>query len=502
MHPLKAELYDLSRKNTKILDFLQDSSLDGLFYWNLENPGEDWVSNRFWQLLGYDPQVMNAEVVDWSAHIFPEDFERINKNVAKQKNDPTVPFDQVTRYYHRDGRTIWAKSKGILLPDRSGNYTRLLIASVDVTNEKTNALLLNKVQDITQIGTWEVDLVNDSIYWDSHTRAIHETSMDYSPKVAEAINFYKEGTSRETIRYLFNRAVTKGESFDTELQLKTAKGNFVWVRSVGQPEMSGGRCIRVYGVFQDINERKLNESKLINYSILQSKAKDMEQFAYIASHDLREPLLTIKGFLDVINEEYAEDLPVEMKEYLEIIRGGAERMDVLIKGLLDYSRLSKLKKLQFIDLDHLLAEVITDLHAILAPIDVSINYDNLPQIYGYPLELKIVFQNLISNSVKYRRPAVPLHIYVNCETLNDGWQISVKDNGIGIAEKDLETIFNLFRQLHNRGAYSGTGIGLANCQKIIELHNGRIWATSQLGEGSAFHFTIKTAVPAKPEAGS
>lgn len=495
MNPLRAELYDLSRKSTKILEFLQKTSLDGLIYWNLEEPTSSWASDNFWKLLGYEPTEMNERIIDWDKIIFPEDYAKIRENINRQLIDPTLPLNLTTRYFHCDGQVVWTRSRGILLPDAAEKNNRFLIATEDITGEKSSKELLAKVQDIIQIGTWEVDMVSNRLYWDHHTRVIHEVAPDFVPNLDEAINFYKEGTSRQTIERLFERAVTKGKSFDTELQLITAKGNSVWVRSIAQAEMRDGQCIRVFGFFQNIENRKANETKLINYSILESKAKDMEQFAYVASHDLREPLLTIKGFLDVIQEDFAQDLPTEMKEYLGIIRSGAERMDVLIKGLLDYSRLSKIKKLQPVNLDTLLTEVLTDLHSILSPIDVSINYDNLPSIYGYPLELKILFQNLISNSVKYRRPAVPLHIQIKCEDLSDGWKISVRDNGIGIAAKDLEAIFKLFRQLHSRSVYSGTGIGLANCQKIVELHGGQIWATSELGKGSVFHFTIKTGSP-------
>ncbi|OAV44605.1 PAS domain-containing protein [Lewinella sp. 4G2] len=492
MNYLKKELYELIKTDDAIFDFLQNSSLDGLWYWDLENREQEWMNARFWETLGYDPAEMPHLASAWQGIINQEDLAGAIERVGQHLADPSVPYDQVVRYRHKDGHTVFIRCRGMAIRDENGQPTRLLGAHIDITQEKEKEILLARSQEAARIGTWSVDLVSNTIMWDDMTKAIHQVEPDYVPQLDEALSFYKDGTSRETITALFQRAVEKGESYDTELELVTRNGNEIWVRAMGHAEMANGECVRVYGIFQDINLRRRNEERVLNYSILEAKSKEMEQFAYIASHDLREPLLTIQGYLEVIQEDHIGEVSDQVKEYMETISNAATRMDQLIKGLLDYSRLSKIKQLQLVDLKKTVDAVMEDLQSITKGINVKVTYTDLPEVMGYPLELKVLLQNLIGNAIKYRQSAEDVQIEITCSDLAKGWEIKVADNGIGIAEKNLQQIFKLFRQLHNTGTYTGSGIGLANCQKIAELHGGRIWATSKLGVGSQFHFTILT----------
>ncbi|NJC26361.1 sensor histidine kinase [Neolewinella antarctica] len=491
MHYLQREFAERTKSGGTVLGLLQSSALDGLWYLDLEDRAQEWRNNQFWRALGYDPAVLPLLPTGpglTNADDQAESTRRIDAHLA----DPGTPYDQVLRYRHQDGRTVHLRRRGAVLRDDKGNATRMLGTHTDVTHERETEALLKSSQQAARIGTWSVDLRGGSIHWDEMTKEIHQVSADFVPQLSEAMNFYKAGTSRETIARLFDRAVREGESFDTELQLVTAEGNDIWVRSIGQPEMKDGECIRVHGIFQDINLRRREEERVINYSILDAKSKEMEQFAYIASHDLREPLLTIEGFLEVIREDFAETLPVEVMSYMRTITGATKRMDELIKGLLDYSRLSAIKQLQEVNLKELFEIVMTDLNSAMSGVNIEFSYTDLPLVMGYPLELKVLFQNLVGNAIKYRRVDERLMISATCADTELGWQINIKDNGIGIAQKDLTTIFKLYRQLHGKGKYTGNGIGLANCMKIVELHGGDIWVESELGQGSTFHFTILT----------
>lgn len=492
MHYLKKELYQRIKSDDKIFEFIQTSALDGIWYWDLTNKEQEWMNPQFWHTLGYDPAEMPHLASAWQSIINPEDLQVAIERVGQHIADPSKPYDQIVRYTHKNGNTVWIKCRGIAVRDENGVATRLLGAHIDVTAEKEKEMLLERSQTIAKIGRWEVDILNETIFWDERTRMIHEVAEDYRPKLNEAINFYKEGRSRDTITNLFNEAVENGTPFDVELQLTTATGQDIWVRSIGQAEMVNGKCRRVFGVFQDIDARKRNELRLLNYSILEAKAKEMEQFAYIASHDLREPLLTIRGYLDVIREDFGKSLPEEVTGYLKTISAATDRMDELMKGLLDYSRLSQVKKLQKVEVTKMLDEVMADLDNSISREKAVIDYAGLPAIYGYPLELKLLFQNLISNAIRYRREGVAPHIKLAFATIDGGWKFTVKDNGIGIQESQLNTIFGLYRQLHDKGKSDGYGIGLANCKKIVELHGGEIWTTSTPGEGSVFHFTLMT----------
>ena len=496
MHYLQQELYDRIKSDDKIFDFLQQSALDGMWYWDLTDQDQEWMNGEFWTTLGYDPAAKPHLASAWMDIIHPDDLQAAIQQAGAHCADPNVPYDQVVRYTHADGHTVWIRCRGLAIRDENGVPIRMLGAHVDITREKEKEQLLEQSQEIARIGTWEVDLRKQLVHWNELTKAIHEVPSDYVPDLASGINFYKEGNSRRIITEEFQRAVDEGVPFDVELQIITAKGREIWVRAIGKPEYRDGECTRVYGVFQDVDERKRGEERLLNYSILEAKATEMEQFAYAASHDLREPLLTIKGFTDVITEDYADQLPAEVNDHLGTIARAARRMEDLIQGLLDYSRLSTLKQWQKVDLNGIIGQIVEDLSGSLTNTDTSISYTNLPSVSGYPLELKLLFQNLLSNAIKYRRPDVPLRVEITCADEPDHWRITVTDNGIGITPENLEVIFQLFRTLNHRDDYGGSGIGLANARKVVELHGGRIWAESTPGEGTAINFTLSKEIGA------
>lgn len=247
------------------------------------------------------------------------------------------------------------------------------------------------------------------------------------------------------------------------------------------------------GVATDITERKAYEQKLRNYSILEAKSKEMEQFAYVTSHDLREPLLTIKSFVQLLVEDYGEHLQGEEARFItnSIIRAAA-RMEAVIQGLLDYSRLSRIKQLQPVDCNQVMQDVKADLNALINNNQATVQVSELPTLNAYPLELKLLLQNLVNNAIKFRKKDVAPVVQVHATPVEGGWQFCITDNGIGIEEKHRQKIFSMFQRLHSREEYEGTGIGLAQCKKIAELHNGQIWVESEPGSYSRFCFTILT----------
>jgi light-regulated signal transduction histidine kinase (bacteriophytochrome) len=217
----------------------------------------------------------------------------------------------------------------------------------------------------------------------------------------------------------------------------------------------------------------------------------MEQFAYITSHDLREPLLTIKNYITLLKEEYGNTFDQDANKYTTAIAQAANRMDELIKGLLDYSLLSIVKKPKRVDTNLILSVVLADLDSLITSQGAKIIVHKLPVLKAYPLELKLLFQNLISNAIKFVRNGVSPVIEITSKKISEGWLFSFMDNGIGIDENDKQKIFNMFQRLHNKNKYEGTGIGLAHCKKIAEMHNGNIWVESVLGKTSTFYFTIR-----------
>ena len=217
--------------------------------------------------------------------------------------------------------------------------------------------------------------------------------------------------------------------------------------------------------------------------------KELEHFAFIASHDLQEPLRSISNYAGLFQKKYKGQLDQDADRYLEFILGATVRMQALIKDVLDYSRIGHTRTLETIDCEKLIRELLNDMETTIKENGTTITYNNLPEIRGYS-EIKSVFQNLITNAVKFRSPGVVPLITLSAEDKSKEWVFTVNDNGIGIEKEYHERIFTIFQRLHSIKDYAGTGIGLAHCKKIVDLHGGKIWLESELGKGSSFYFSI------------
>ncbi len=242
----------------------------------------------------------------------------------------------------------------------------------------------------------------------------------------------------------------------------------------------------------EFNKKELLKAMETEYQVksLEVKNQQLEQFNYVASHDLQEPLRTITNFSQLLKNDYGSTLDSTANQYLDFILQSSERMRNLILGLLNFSRLGKESVRKKVNCQVLVQNILLDLQASIQEKKAVLNVANLPVLQGYELELRQLFQNLISNALKFSREEEDATIDILCEEDENGYTFCVRDNGIGIQEKHHDKIFILFQKLHNREKYKGTGIGLANCKKIVELHQGKIWVTSTFGKGSAFFFTI------------
>ncbi len=225
---------------------------------------------------------------------------------------------------------------------------------------------------------------------------------------------------------------------------------------------------------------------------LQRSNKDLEQFAYIASHDLQEPLRIVGNFIGLLGRQYKEHLDERAFKYIDFAVDGVTRMSQLITNLLTYSRVGRQEiKFQNTNLNQILREKIHDLSHKIEERNVDLKVDDMPEISCEQNQIGMVFFNLINNAIKFNKSEMP-KVIVSCDSKSSDefWKFSVKDNGIGIDPKYQVQIFEIFKRLHNKTDYEGTGIGLAFCQKIIHRHGGKIWLDSKLGEGATFHFTI------------
>lgn len=242
---------------------------------------------------------------------------------------------------------------------------------------------------------------------------------------------------------------------------------------------------------QEIEYRKSIEEDLQAYTEeLKMKNAELEQFAYVASHDLQEPLRMISSFSQLLAKKLSNKLDADAKEYLNFTMEGAQRMQRLISELLTYSRMGRNYKYDPISFEEIINEVKTNLSLLITESKANIEVNQFPQFTADKIQLVQLFQNLISNALKFKKPDTVPSIKITCEELPDCYEFSLSDNGIGFSMEHKDRIFNIFQRLHTQDKYEGTGIGLALCKKIIEKHHGEIWVESNIGEGSTFYFTI------------
>jgi signal transduction histidine kinase len=218
--------------------------------------------------------------------------------------------------------------------------------------------------------------------------------------------------------------------------------------------------------------------------------KELEQFAYVASHDLKEPLRMVSSYLSLLEKRYKGDLDEEAREYIGYAIDGAQRMNDLMDGLLMYSRIDRSPNpFEPVDLEEVLQIATTNLEVSIMDSGTVLTHGDLPQVMGDRRQLIQLFQNLISNALKFQNGNVP-EVHISSQTVGKDWRISIRDNGIGIAPEHTERIFQMFRRLHTRDEYPGNGMGLAISKKIVERHGGRIWFDSEPSKGATFSFTI------------
>ena len=256
-------------------------------------------------------------------------------------------------------------------------------------------------------------------------------------------------------------------------------------------ESENGEVIGVVCTFKDVTERLLGELKLKRSSedLARSNA-ELEQFAYVASHDLQEPLRMVTSYCQLLDRRYKDKLDDDGREFIRYAVDGATRMQTLINDLLTYSRVgSEARPVEPVDFNQVLSQVLDNLKASIDETGATVTHGDLPVVDGDGPQMVQLLQNLISNSIKYQGEHSP-QIHVDAERIDGEWQFSIQDNGIGIEPQYSDRIFGIFERLHVRDEYPGTGIGLAVCKKIVEGRHGRVWFKSKLGAGATFYCTV------------
>lgn len=371
-HYLERELDEMAQDNP-VWNFIRKGSLDGIWLWDLENPESKWISPEFWELIGYDPARRMHTRDAWKDVIFTEDLAAMLEQFRAHCMDPDVPYDQIVRYRHADGSTVWVRCRGLAIRNGKDQPIRMLGAHNDVTRLKQ---------------------------------------------------------AEETARL-------------------------------------------EQGIAKHANE-------------------ELKAFAYSTSHDLKSPANTIRMLLEEARQALNTGDVTDADEMLVKAETTNNAMRAMVDKLLEYTRMVETSAVQGpVDLDTLVSEVVDDLAADILRSGAELVVDTLGMVTGTDWQLRKMFQNLISNAIKFQPVGNTPKVEVRSAPSEPGvLKIEVEDNGIGIEEKDREQIFDLFAKLHPPSTYEGSGVGLAFCAKVAQSHHGKISVTSVPGQGTTFSIQL------------
>ena len=293
--------------------------------------------------------------------------------------------------------------------------------------------------------------------------------------------------------YVILDQILRGDQVDHyETERITKHGERVEVSLTVSPLRNrSGEVVGASTIAREIGHRKEGERRRARQAQeLERSNVELQRYAYVASHDLQEPLRMVVTYTDLLAESLGDRLEPDLAEAMEYIVDGVERMQAIIEGLLAYSRVrAEDTKPRPVELGPVVDRAVADLRTTIRDTGATITYEDLPTVSGDPLQLSQVFQNLISNALKFRSSDAP-EVVVSAQREGEEWVVSVRDNGIGIDPRFADKVFGLFRRLHSKDEYPGAGIGLALCQKVVEYHGGRIWTEPAEGGGTVFRFTL------------
>jgi signal transduction histidine kinase/CheY-like chemotaxis protein len=377
---------------------------------------------------------------------------------------------------------------------------------IDQNNLIRQQALLESMSQQARIGAWEVDLVKGVVYWSDMTREIHEVTKEFEPNLDTAINFYKEGASRDNINELLKRAIETGQPWNTQLQIVTAKGNEVWVSALGQVEQKDGESIRVFGSFQDIDSQVKSENELKKAKIeAEQAAKSKSEFLANMSHEIRTPL---NGVLGMLHTALRNDLPNSQRRQLNIAQSSAESLLVLINDILDFSKVDAGKlDLEIIEFD--IRQLFYEFHESMKcrfdekNLSFNINLKSVTQsrVKGDPGRIRQILNNLVGNAIKFTHKG-GVSLDVSLIEIENKFEMTcaITDTGIGIKQDKVSSLFDAFTQedTSTTRKYGGTGLGLAIVTQLCHLMNGDINVESIQGKGSTFTFNLLMQAPEAP----
>jgi PAS domain S-box-containing protein len=446
--------------------------------------------------------------------LHPDDREHVGRDVQESLTKKAL-YDTEYRVRLPNGDYRDIHARGRVFADDAGKPVRMVGTCIDITERKraeeeleNRRNLLNETARMAKIGGWELDVATMKQKWTDETYAIHDREKGvYDPNSTEELSRFEPG-SAELIGKAFQEALERGKPYDLEVEMKTIKGNFKWVRAVCNPIMVDGKVKTLKGAVQDITERKRAEEEIrtLNAELeqrvqdrtaeLEMANKELEAFTYSISHDLRAPLRAVDGFSRILLDEFAPQLPPDVRRYLELVRSNTIHMGQLVDDLLKLSyHVRKTVIQENVKPVELVREALDLLRGEQEGRNVKITVGDLPTCQGDRALLKQVFVNLLSNALKFTRRRDPAIIEVGCIRKDGANVFFVRDNGVGFDMRYVGKLFGVFQRLHRPEDYEGTGVGLAIIERIVRRHGGRVWAEAEPDKGATFYFMLKGESP-------
>ncbi len=454
------------------------------------------VNTRLCEMFGYAKAELVGRSVKEVSH--PEDRDIVDAPRARLMDRHSDSARVEKRYLRKDGSLFWASLAIALERDAAGRPLYAISVLDDITARKQaeaslreNEERFRKSFELASSGVAHVGL--DGRFVRVNRRLTEILGYDEAELIGRSVKEVSHPQDRDVTDE--QRALIRAgrrESVRFEKRYLRKGGAPVWVSlGVALVRDASGAPQYEIAMFDDITERKQAEAALSEaHEELKRSNSELEQFAYVASHDLQEPLRMVSSYTQLLGRRYQEKFDADAREFMGYIVDGAARMKQLIEDLLSYSRVgTKGRDFKPVDLEKPLSRALANLKAAIDESAAAVSFDPLPALPADEVQLAQVFQNLIGNALKFRSSAAP-RIHVSSLERDHEWEFAVRDNGIGIEPQYFERIFMVFQRLHSKGEYPGTGIGLAIVKKVVERHGGRVRVASTPGEGSAFIFTL------------
>lgn len=504
VHNAKVALKDTAQAN-EFLKHVIHANPGVIYIYDLLKKENIYASDNIAKIAGYtDVEIKQLGSQLMEILFYKEDLKAISKHHEKMKllGDNEILQIEYRIVHKTTKRVIWLFSTDkVNKRNEKGEVISILGVAQQIHKLKELQHQLSVSESRLQLAIksnkaalWEwSDFATDKAWWSKefyqlvgyNSRSLRSSFSSFINIIhpEDVINFRKN----------LEEQVEGLDGIEQDIRIKTQEDGYRWFRvnAKAQKEING-EIKKIVGTLTDIHNKKQSENKMKALNV------ELERFAYLASHDLKEPLRTVTSFTGLFKEEYSNILDENAHTYLDFIEKASSRMITLTDDLLQYSQLDdKALNFEVVDLNLIVKEILEDLQKHIEDDKAEITFDELPQITCDAVQIRQLFQNLISNSLKYRKPDIAPVIWIGFEQKRKGYHFFVKDNGIGIKKEYHEKIFEVFKRLHSQEEYEGTGIGLANCKRIVNNHEGKMWIKSAQDKGATFYFSIAKLIPKK-----